>query len=142
MRIPVDAIFARMLTGVHEAGYTDIVPAHLTVLRYPGPDNRRPSELAADTRMSKQAMNYLLGQLEQLGYLTRVDDPSDQRFKRVQLTSRGHALVLVIRETVRTIETELADELGADRLEQLRALLVELNGTKLVGSVAGDPRGA
>jgi hypothetical protein len=53
------------------------------VLRYPGAEHRRPSELAADARMTKQAMNYLLGQMQRLGYLTRDDDPDDQRFKRV-----------------------------------------------------------
>jgi hypothetical protein len=30
-------------------------------------------------------MNYLLGQMQQLGHLTRDDDPEDQRFKRVRL---------------------------------------------------------
>ena len=30
---------------------------------------------------TKQAMNYLLGQLQQLGYLSRDDDPDDQRSK-------------------------------------------------------------
>ena len=36
--------------------------------------------------MTKQALNYLLGQLEQLGYLTRETDSNDQRSKRVRLT--------------------------------------------------------
>ena len=31
----------------------------------------RPSELYARTGMTKQALNYLLGQMEALGYLTR-----------------------------------------------------------------------
>ena len=47
--------------------------------------------------MTRQAMNYLLGELERLGYLTRRDDPEDRRSKRVQLTERGHALVRTIR---------------------------------------------
>jgi hypothetical protein len=70
LRMPLDAVVARILAGLHEAGFTDLVPAHFPVLRYPGPENRRPSELAAEARMTKQAMNYLLGQMQQLGYLT------------------------------------------------------------------------
>ena len=62
--------------------------------------------------MTKQAMNYLLGQLEHLGYLVREDDPDDQRSKRVQLTDRRHALRRAIRATVADIETELEDQLG------------------------------
>ena len=39
--------------------------------------------------MTRQAMNYLLGELERLGYLLRRDDPENRRSKRVHLTERG-----------------------------------------------------
>jgi DNA-binding MarR family transcriptional regulator len=132
MRMPAEAVVARILLDLHNAGFTDLVPAHFAVLRYPGPENRRPSELAAEARMSKQAMNYLLGQMQQLGYLTRDDDPDDQRFKRVHLTARGHAAAGAIRESVAEIETELEHELGPAKFDQLRELLIELNGASLV----------
>jgi DNA-binding MarR family transcriptional regulator len=132
MRMPVDAVRARMLAGLHDGGFTDLVPAHLNVLRYPGPDNRRPSDLATETRMTKQAMNYLLGQLERLGYLTRREDAEDQRSKRIQLTERGHAVRRSIRETVRQIEAEWEQELGPEQFAQLRQLLIQLNATGIV----------
>ena len=132
MRMPLDAVVARILDGLHSAGFTDLVPAHFAILRYPGPEDRRPSELAAEARMTKQAMNYLLGQMEQLGYLTRDDDPEDQRYKRIHLTERGHAAAGAIRETVAVIEVELEQELGAARFDQLRRLLIQLNATSFV----------
>ena len=92
VRGPAEAVHLRILREAHEAGFTDLVPAHLAVLRYPGPDGRRPSELAAEVGMTKQAMNYLLGQLEQLGYIERRDDPDDSRSKRVHVTRRGAEL--------------------------------------------------
>src|SRR5215204_366305 len=73
--MPLDAVVARILTGLHDRGFADLVPAHFPVLRYPGPENRRPSDLAAEARMTKQAMNYLLGQMQQLGYLARRRRP-------------------------------------------------------------------
>jgi DNA-binding MarR family transcriptional regulator len=76
--------------------------------------------------MSKQAMNYLLGQLEELGYIERRDDPDDVRFKRVYLTDKGEGLRKVIRASVRQVEKEWAEELGEDDLERLRALLIRL----------------
>ena len=79
LRVPWESVRERLLAGVHARGFTDLVAAHVEVWRYPGPENQRPSELAAQTRMTKQALNYLLGQLEQLGYLTRETDSSDQR---------------------------------------------------------------
>jgi DNA-binding MarR family transcriptional regulator len=132
MRMPVDAILARMLAGLHEAGFSDLVPAHLTILRYPGPENQRPSELASETRMTKQATNYLLGEMERLGYLTRDPDPDDHRSKRIHLTRRGDAAGQTIRQVVSQVETELEQELGTERFGQLRELLVALNDTRLV----------
>lgn len=132
MRMPGDAVLARILLDLHDASFTDLVPAHFAVLRYPGPENRRPSELAAEAGMTKQAMNYLLGQMQHLGYLTRDDDPEDQRFKRVHLTERGHAAAHAIRESVREIEAELEQELGPPKFDQLRQLLTQLNATSFV----------
>ena len=132
LRMPVDAVRARLLADLHEAGFTDLVPAHLSVMRWPGPQGRRPSDLAEAAGMTKQAMNYLLSQLEQLGYLERQSDEQDQRSKRVSLTKRGYAAAETIRATVRKIERELKRELGAGEFERLRELLTKLNETALV----------
>jgi DNA-binding MarR family transcriptional regulator len=126
LRMPLDVIRRRIIDGLSEHGFTDLVPAHLAVLRYPGPRGERPVELAAQANMSKQAMNYLLGQLETLGYIERRVDPDDLRSKRVYMTDRGEATRQVIRGAVREVEAEWAGELGAKDLEQLRALLVRL----------------
>jgi DNA-binding MarR family transcriptional regulator len=132
LRRPAEAVHLRILCEAHRAGFTDLVPAHLAVLRYPGPNGRRPSELAAEVGSTKQAMNYLLGQLEQLGYVARSDDPDDQRSKRVHLTTRGEALRRTIRRTVMQVEHELEAELGATAYGQLRKLLVRLNDSDTI----------
>src|SRR5262245_1840455 len=127
LRIPWESLNGRMLAGLHERGYTDLVPAHLTVMQYPGPEGQRPSDLAARTRMSRQAMNYLLGEMERLGYLNRVSDESDQRTKRIRVTPRGQAAGEAMREIVLEVEAEWADELGPGKFAKLRELLAELN---------------
>jgi DNA-binding MarR family transcriptional regulator len=116
-----------MLAGLHERGFGDLVAAHLDVFQYPGPENQRPSELAKRARISKQALNYLLGELERLGYLVREPDPDDQRSKRVALTSRGVEAIGVIRDAVGEMETAWAGQIGSERFEELRGLLVEIN---------------
>jgi len=130
--MPLDAIRQRMLDDIHGAGFTDLVPAHAAVLRYPGPQGRRPSDVAAESGMSRQAMNYLLGELEQLGYLVRRDDPTDKRSRRIELTERGVAVRQVMRDSVLGIEAELERELGRDRLVELRRRLAELNGSLFI----------
>ena len=126
LRVPWETVRDRMLAGLHDRGFTDLVAAHVDVWRYPGPENQRPLELATQTRMTKQALNYLLGQLEQLGYLTRETDRNDHRSKRIRLTPRGHAATTAIYEIVQQVETEWEQQLGPQKFGQLRRLLTQL----------------
>jgi DNA-binding MarR family transcriptional regulator len=127
LRMPWEAVQRRMLERLHEARFTDFEAAHLNVFQYPGPQGMRPSELAARLRMSKQALNYLLGQLEGLGYLERQADPSDLRSKRIVLTKRGTSAIGVIRQAVGEMETTWAGHLGSRRFAQFRSLLLDIN---------------
>jgi DNA-binding MarR family transcriptional regulator len=77
--------------------------------------------------MSKQAVNYLLGELERLGYLQRRADPDDGRSKRVALTERGERAAYTIRDAVREVEQDWETKLGPRRFAQLRRLLLELS---------------
>ena len=127
LRMPFETVRERMLVGLHERGFNDLVAAHLDVFQYPGPENQRPSDLAKRARISKQALNYLLGQIERLGYLERRQDAEDQRVKRVHLTARGRAAVRAIREIVLEVEADWERELGPRRFAALRDLLEQLN---------------
>ena len=76
--------------------------------------------------MSKQALNYLLRQMESLGYLRRDPDDSDHRSKRVKLTARGNSAIDAIREIVTEVENEWEAQLGPEPFWQLRDLLTQL----------------
>src|SRR4051812_41543231 len=127
LRMPWEQVQRRMLARLHEHGFDDLDTPHLNLLLYPGPQGARPSELAARRGMSKQAVNYLLGELERLGYLERRADPDDGRSKRVALTARGEQAAFTIRDAVREIEHDWEEQLGQKRFAQLRSLLLELN---------------
>jgi DNA-binding MarR family transcriptional regulator len=127
LRMPWEAVQRHMLERLHEHGFDDLDAAHLNVFQYPGPQGARPSDLATRLRISKQALNYLLGELERLDYLERRPDPDDRRSKRVVLTRRGTSAIGVIREAVGDVETVWAEQLGSGRFGQLRSLLLDLN---------------
>jgi DNA-binding MarR family transcriptional regulator len=127
LRMPWEAVQRRMLERLHEHGFDDLDAAHLNVFQYPGPQGAKPSELATRLRVSKQALNYLLGELERLDYLERRPDPDDLRSKRVALTRRGTSAIFVIRDSVAELESEWRRKLGRKRFAELRALLDELN---------------
>jgi DNA-binding MarR family transcriptional regulator len=127
LRLPWEAVQRQMLQRLHERGFDDLDSAHLNVFQYPGPQDTRPSELAARLRISKQALNYLLGELERLDYLERRPDPDDLRSKRVTVTPRGASAIAVIREAVAEMEASWAQQLGPKRFAQLRSILLDLN---------------
>ena len=114
-------------SGCTSAASTTSTRRTSTVFQYPGPQGTRPSELAARLRISKQALNYLLGELERLGYLERRPDPDDLRSKRIALTARGTSAIRVIREAVGEMEASWAQQLGPKRFAQLQNLLLDLN---------------
>src|SRR3954452_19028598 len=127
LRTPWEAVQRRMLERLHDHGFADLDFAHLNVFQYPGPQGARPSALAAQLGVTKQALNSLLGELERLDYLQRQPDPEDLRSKRVALTERGASAIRVIREAVAEVETAWAQQLGPERFAEFGALLLELN---------------
>jgi DNA-binding MarR family transcriptional regulator len=89
---------------------------------------------ATCTFCNRQAMNYLLGQLEELGYIERRVDPDDVRSRRVYLTERGASTISVIRNAVTELERDWESRMAATHWPQLKRLLVELNE-----AVSGGP---
>ncbi len=124
LRRPFMAIRRQIHADLQARGFTELHPAHLSVFQHPGPHGRRPIELAEAAQMTKQAMNHLLGQLTELGFLERV---SSGRVTTVKLTPRGHEVQQVMRESVARIEAHWRDALGAGAYQRLRELLLRLN---------------
>lgn len=114
---------ARMLAALDSAGF-DITSTELGVFLYPGPEGRRPADLARQCSMTRQAMNYVLTGLERRGYLERHASPGGTTL--VRMTDKGWATFAPIRACVRQIEQEWTTHLGARRFEALRETLHEL----------------
>jgi DNA-binding MarR family transcriptional regulator len=127
--MPWEAVQQHMLKRLHDDGFADFDAAYLSVFRFPGPQGTRPSELAARLGMSKQALNYLLGELERLDYLERRPDPEDQRSKRIALTPRGTAAVNSIRAAVADMESDWKAQLGERDFAHLHRILQRLNAS-------------
>jgi len=126
LRLPHEAVVARMQAALERRGLA-LTQTELGVFLFPGPDSRRPSDLARQCAMTRQAMNYVLTGLEKRGYLERRDaDAANGRVVRV--TERGRRVIRVIRREVKEIEREWAAHLGARRFEELRGTLRDLAG--------------
>jgi DNA-binding MarR family transcriptional regulator len=139
LRYPARAVQRRILARLNAAGFDDLRPPHMAVFQHPGPDGARPGELAERAGASKQAMNRLLGSLEGLGYLERRAAPG--RAAVVRLTARGRDALAAIVAAAREVEEEWAAELGRERLAQLKAILLEVWDSPLVGDPRPEPPG-
>lgn len=132
LRVPAEAIHRRIVHDLNAAGFKGLSLSHMAVFRYPGPDGVRPGVLAERAGMSKQAMNRLLGSLEELGYLVRSDAPDQGRARIVRFTEHGHAAWIKALEVLREIECEWRTELGPKDLAQLKELLFRVWKSSLV----------
>jgi DNA-binding MarR family transcriptional regulator len=132
LRVPAQAIHRRLVEGLNSAGFDELRLPHIAVLQFPGPDGVSPSVLAERAGISKQAMNQLLGSLEDCGYIIRADVPREGRMRVVRFTKRGRAAYSKIIEVLRDIEREWSAELGLKQFQQLKALLGRVWESKLV----------
>src|SRR5262249_48781882 len=124
LRLTYQTTRARLFKALLERGFTDLNPALLNVFVYPAPDGVRPTEVADRLNMTKQALNYLLGQLESLGYMERRTGQDGRRL--VFLTRRGWRVFETQWEELRALETEWSATLGARRFQDLKSALRQL----------------
>jgi len=106
-----------------EAGYPDIRLPHGTVFGCIGSEGSRLTELAAAARITKQAMGEATSDLERLGYLERVPDPTDRRARILRLTERGKQAQRTGFAILDDIEADWARRYGAEQVGELRAVL-------------------
>src|SRR5215218_6133957 len=99
LRLCWERVRAHLNEAIRAHGFTDLQEAHFAVFSYPLPDGVRPSEFACQLRMSRQATNYLVGQMEGLGCLERRVGPDGDR-RLIYLTERGSRVADVIYASV------------------------------------------
>ncbi len=123
------AASARLASEVHPdldaAGYAVLV----TVVDLAGrqPDGVRASEVAAVVGLHKSTMSRNIAELERLGLVERVPDPTDARARLLRLTPAGGEAVQRSRAGRRRRLAAQMDGWSAADLQQLGALLQRFN---------------
>lgn len=105
--------------------YADVQPAHSAAIQplWEHPEGVRLTSLARASRVTKQSMSALLDHLEKHGYVERVPDPDDARASLVRLTARGRTFARAVRGFAQEMEGRWAEQIGARRVDDLRASL-------------------
>lgn len=111
---------AVLFRHLHDRGHHEIRASHLPVFAGLELGGSRISEIAARAGITRQAMGMLVRDVEQVGYVRTGPDPDDGRAVRVELTEAGIAFCLDVARASRAVSAEVAERIGAERLEQLR----------------------
>ena len=141
MRVAHQWVLSHIYDAVVAAGYEDLGRAHVGLFRYPTTDGLRPTELAERIHVTKQSVNDVLRDMEDLGYLVRVPDATDGRARVIRLTERGRQLEDVIHEGAHSAESAIARSLGPRRFTQFRASLEEVVNRIAQGNLSTPLKG-
>ena len=119
-----DAISDELYARLHEMGHGGIRPAHGCVFGFIDRGGGvRLTALADRSGLTKQAVGEAVADLERLGYVERIPDPSDGRAKIIRLTERGGQVAAAAEEIFADIERRFAAEVGDERLVEFRDTL-------------------
>ncbi len=119
----IDEVYEHLVA----AGFDDLRPVHMPILRDMLVANLRPSELGARLGLSKQAANDLVRELESKEYIALEPDPDDGRAKRIVATERGWQASETAQASSNAVGRRWAELVGEDRYgvfeEVLRAIV-------------------
>ncbi|MEU0878705.1 MarR family transcriptional regulator [Lentzea sp. NPDC005914] len=119
-------VVAEFVRRLDAEGYADLRPAHGAVFQALRGGGATSTELAERLGVTKQAAGQMVADLEQRGYLRRVDHPDGGRRRLVVLTGKADDHMAVAGQVLYKLESELSARLGEENLLQLRAGLSQL----------------
>jgi DNA-binding MarR family transcriptional regulator len=124
--IPYRHMEERVFNTIQEAGFNDWTLAQAKVFQRIAPEGSRLTTLAAQSQMTKQSAGVLVDELERLGYVRRVPDPTDKRARLIQIQDRGWRAIEVGQVAHDSIVAEWQQYLGTRNFTVLRELLEQL----------------
>ncbi|MDT5167843.1 MAG: hypothetical protein QOD02_1162 [Mycobacterium sp.] len=124
--IPYRYMEDRIFRAIQDAGFDDWTLAQVRVFQRIAPDGSRLTDLADQAQMSKQSAGVLVDELERLGYVRRVPDPTDGRARLIVMKQRGRQAAEVATATLDDILTEWKAYLGTRNFTLLHQILDQL----------------
>lgn len=114
---------ARTVEKLRARGHGDLTLTHTTLLPHIELTGIRSTVLAERAGITKQAAGQIVADLEELGYVKKEPDETDQRATLVRFTELGWRFLRDAYEIKQEMEEEYAAVLGRAGLETLRDAL-------------------
>ncbi|MFF4734109.1 MarR family winged helix-turn-helix transcriptional regulator [Streptomyces mirabilis] len=116
----------RLFRALQDAGFDDWTLAQCRVFQRIAPNGSRLKDLADQAQMTKQSASVMVDQLEHLGYVRRIPDPTDGRARLIVIEERGRRAVEVVMATLDEIYAEWKTYLGTRNFTLLHQILDQL----------------
>jgi DNA-binding MarR family transcriptional regulator len=100
--------------------------SHYRLLELIPESGARITDLAEVAGMTKQGLGQHVDYLQELGYTESERLPEDRRVRLVRRTGKGDEAVLFSQEAIGRVEQAWKEQLGPERYEVLRTILLEL----------------
>jgi DNA-binding MarR family transcriptional regulator len=124
--LAADAFAGEFHRRLESEGFGDIRPGHGCVFGNIEPEGTRLTELAARAECTKQAVGEAVTDLERLGYVERIPDPSDRRAKIVRLSELGREAQGLGLRLLAEVERDWAERFGEEAVAALRSMLEDV----------------
>lgn len=108
---------------LHQRGWPDVNRPQSMVMTNIVSGIVRPSDIARNLGISRQAIHRTLSQMIDLGIVTLEPDPDDRRHMVVSLTETGKRMRQDAQQAMDALSEQIAGALGKDRFESLLAAL-------------------
>ncbi|QCI94790.1 MarR family winged helix-turn-helix transcriptional regulator [Novosphingobium sp. EMRT-2] len=108
---------------LHERGWPDVNRPQSMVMTNIVSGIVRPSDIARNLGISRQAIHRTLSQMIDLGIVTLEPDPDDRRHMVVSLTETGKRMRQDAQQAMGALSEQIAGALGQDRFENMLAAL-------------------
>jgi DNA-binding MarR family transcriptional regulator len=122
-RLANDQALARLR---ETTGNQSVRQAHTALFPHIDFEGTRTTTIAAKLGISKQAVSQLIAELEEMGMVERLDDPSDGRAKLVRFSAEGRKRILRGLDVLQEVANDLEAEVGADSMAQLHETLLKM----------------
>ena len=137
-----EAAVRKLFERLRVEGFEHVREGHGCVFGFIDTENgSRLTDLAERAGLTKQAVGEAATELERLGYVERVPDPTDRRAKIIKLTPSGLDACLTGRRIFAEIEREWAEEFGEELIATLRDAVERISASEREAA-AGRPRTA
>lgn len=122
---------AGMQNHLRAAGHAPLSRTQAMIVGYIGNGMTRPSELARELGVSRQAVHQLLADLEARELVELLADPGDARAKIVRFKRSGKDVSRSSLQATADLEALLGERIGKRPLAELRRILLETDWGKV-----------